>query len=126
MRSTSHRTTPPRDRRGSDHRRREEVGRDEVAEREAEDGGRDSHNNEVSPEANLPIVRGKVADTRDEVAAIEPEDGDHRTELDHDRGDAVDQILAQELGRHDQVARGRDGQELGEALNDAQVTMRTN
>jgi hypothetical protein len=53
-----------------------------------------------------------------EACAILPADGEDRAQLDHDVEDlALLVVQAEEIGDDDQVAGGRDRQELGEPLD---------
>ena len=54
----------------------------------------------------------------DDLAPIQPHHREDRAELDHDGEDAAGIVEAEQRARQSAVRGGRDGQELGEPLND--------
>ena len=88
---------------------------------EAESSGRNERDEQVEREALRAGVGEDAPQHRDEPRAELPAHGEDRAGLDHDlEGLRLLAGVAQQRAGHDQVAGGRDGQELGEAFDNAE------
>ena len=94
---------------------------DHLVEREAEQGGRKERHEQVQREALRGGIVEEAAQDRGKSRAEFPADRQDGSGLDHDlEGLRLFARVAGQRAGHDQVARGGDGQEFGEAFDNAE------
>jgi len=90
-------------------------------EHQAEHRGRQEADEEQADEAPRAAFGGEAAGDVQQALAVVPAHREDRPELDHDLEHLAGVVVvAEQVAEDDQVPGGRDRQELGEALDDAE------
>jgi hypothetical protein len=107
---------------GRRHRHRvEQRGLDRLAEDQAEHGQRQEGDADVEHEAPRRRVAAQARQHAGRSGAVFPADGQHGGGLDHDQEQLAALVVElEQVAGEDQVAGGGDGQELGEAFDQAE------
>ena len=107
---------------GDSHRHRtEQVGLDELAEQHAQHRRRDEGDDDVERKALLHAVGREASQHLADALAVIPDDGQDGARLDGDGKDTgLFVIPAQQGAGEDEVAGAGDGEELGQALDNAE------